>query len=72
MPNRNKPCAECAPHCRVEVAVNQEAALSRYWDLFKQGLFPSLCQQHDGTFMVCHAAGEEQHSRMRRETQSMS
>jgi hypothetical protein len=71
MQNRNKPCSECTPNCRLVIAANQEAALLLYWDLFKQGLFPSLCQQHNGTFMVCDGGGREQHLRSQRENQSV-
>jgi hypothetical protein len=57
MKHRSKSCAECSPQCRVEVIETQEGALARYWALFKQGLMPNLCQQHDGTFQVCHEEG---------------
>jgi hypothetical protein len=54
-----KHCAECTPNCRVEIAETRLAALSRYWDLFKQGLFPSMCQQKSGQFHVCYVENQD-------------
>jgi len=70
MKQESKPCAECKPHCRIEIAMTRQAALSRYGELFKQGRFPTMCQQHNGVFHVCHAEEQERASMPRRANQA--
>jgi len=71
MKNQTLPCATCMPDARVELVTTQEAALARYWELFKKGLFPSMCKHDDGAFRICHGDGQEKLAGRRRAGQAV-
>lgn len=56
MTRQGKQCSHCITgRVQVEIMAAQPAAIARYSRLFAQGVFPSLCQQDDGLFRICHA-----------------
>ena len=61
MKRESKPCNQCISACvQVEAMASQQAAIARYSRLFSRGLFPTLCQQEDGIFRICHTGEPQQ------------